>query len=194
LVANFADAGKTQVSLFFRLALIDDDVRRQRERPMRFPFSEVDDPTTAVVDLSRFDDDYRRAQIEPDSTPVYVSVPDGKYRVMIENVELTTAKTSGNPLLKWRLRITGEDQKHRVLFKSRAITASTIDWVKKEMNVLGVELEPFSSLPQKLGELLNVELMVSKVTKGEYENIYFNKRLTPHTEDKLAELSDDLPF
>ncbi len=160
---------------------------------MRFPFTDVSEPT-AVVDLSRFDDDYRRAQTDTDTTPVHIAVPDGKYRVMVESVELTTAKSSGNPLLKWRLRITGEDQKHRVLFKNRAITGTTIEWVKKEMNVLGIELEPFSSLPQKLNELVNVELMISKVTKGEYENIYFNKRITPHTEDHLAELSDDLPF
>ncbi len=167
--------------------------RRQQRPHMRFPFPDVNE-STAVVDLSRFDDDYRRAQVEQDSAPVYISVPDGKYRVLVESVELTTAKASGNPMLKWRLRITGEDQKHRGLFKNRAITGTTIDWVKKEMNVLGVELEPFSSLPQKLGELVNVELMISKVTKGEYENIYFNKRLSPHTEDRLAELSDDLPF
>jgi hypothetical protein len=161
---------------------------------MRFPFTEVAEPTTAVVDLSRFDDDYRRAKVEPDTTPVFIPVPDGRYRVMVEAVELTTAKASRNPLLKWRLRITGEDQKNRLLFKNRAITGTTIDWVKKEMAVLGVELDPFSSLPDKLNELVNVELMISKVTKGEYENIYFNKRITPHSEDKLAELSDDLPF
>ena len=97
-------------------------------------------------------------------------------------------------MLKWRLRITGEDQKNRIMFKNRAITSTTIEWVKKEMNVFGVELEPFSSLPQKLGELMNVEVMISKVTKGEHENIYFNKRLSPPTADRLAELSDDLPF
>lgn len=160
---------------------------------MRWPLA-TDTESTAVVDLSRFDDDYRRAQVEQESQPVYASVPDGRYRVMVENVELTTAKTSGNPLLKWRLRITGEDQKNRLLFKNRAITSTTIEFVKKEMNVLGVDLEPFSSLPQKLGDLVNVELMISKITKGEYENIYFNKRLTPQSPDQLAELSDDLPF
>jgi hypothetical protein len=160
---------------------------------MRFP-NVSDSDSTAVVDLSRFDDDYRRAQVEQEAPPAFVAVPDGRYKVMVENVELTTAKTSGNPLLKWRLRITGEDQKHRVLFKNRAITSTTIEFVKKEMKVLGVDLEPFSSLPQKLGDLLSVELMISKVTKGEYENIYFNKRLSPHSADHLAELSDDLPF
>ncbi len=159
---------------------------------MRWP--QTIEESTAVVDLRRFDDDYRRAQVEQAPPPQYVSVPDGKYRVSIEHVELTTAKASGNPLLKWKLRITGDDQKHRVIFKNRAITSSTIDWVKKEMNVLGVELEPFSSLPDKLGELVNVELMISKVTKGEYENVYFNKRLSPYAADQLAELSDDLPF
>ena len=71
---------------------------------MRFP-NLTDSESTAVVDLSRFDEDYRRAQVEQNAPPAFVAVPDGRYKVMIENVELTTAKASGNPLLKWRLRM-----------------------------------------------------------------------------------------
>ncbi len=153
-----------------------------------------------AVDLSRFDEDYRRApaseqqQSRPAQAQMRFGLPDGQYRVTVESVELTTAKSSGNPLLKWRFRVTAGAFENRLLFKNRAITPNTIEWVKKEMKACGLELEPFSDLPHRLRDLLNVQLAIAKVTKGDNENIYINKRLTPKCEGDLAELSDDLPF
>ena len=148
---------------------------------------------TADIDLSRFNDDYRRAQTE-EAANAYSPVPDGRYRVIVENVELGTAKSTGNPLLKWRLRITSSPCQNRVLFKNSSITSNSIEWVKKELKVCGLDLEPFSDLPRKLGTLVGVELEISKATKGEYDNIYFNRRVTAQAAAELAELSDDLPF
>jgi len=167
-----------------------------------------------VPDLSRFNEDYRRAPSEQEQQlaqqgwkPMTRFVaPDGKYQVMVESVELTTAKSSGNPLLKWRLRITSGPHENKLMFKNRAITPNTIEWVKKELQICGLELEPFSNLPGRLRDLANVELAVSKVTHGEHDNIYVNKRIRqsracagPRMEAELPEaepdgISDDLPF
>ena len=151
------------------------------------------------VDLSCFNEEYRKAPAnEPQSPPAQRSIrfglPDGRYQVSIESVELTTAKSSGNPMVKWRFRVTSGAFENRLMFKNRAITPNTIDWVKKEMDACGLELEPFSDLPNRLRDLVNVRLAVAKVTKGDNENIYINKRLTPPPADVLAELSDDIPF
>jgi hypothetical protein len=166
-----------------------------------------------VPDLSRFNEEYRRAPAEVQQRaqqgwkPMTRFVaPDGKYQVMVESVELTTAKSSGNPLLKWRLRITSGPHENKLLYKNRAITPNTIEWVKKELQICGLDLEPFSNLPGRLRELANVELAVSKVTHGEHDNIYVNKRLNQVSarptgaswetdpEPESGELSDDLPF
>lgn len=133
------------------------------------------------VDLSRFDDDYRSVQVErpqPAQTQMRFGIPDGRYKVRVENVELTVAKSSGNPMLRYRMRIMVGPFESRLIVKNRAITSATIEYVKKELDTCGLELEPFSNLPMRLGDLTNMELEIAKVTKGDYENIYFNKRLS----------------
>jgi hypothetical protein len=151
------------------------------------------------ADLSRFDTRYAQPPTAPPparttNTPNALSLPDGKYRVAVERLELTTAKTSGQPMLKWWLRVAGGQFDGRLLFKNRVISDATLEWVRKEMLVCELELRPFSSLPERLGELHGAALAISKVTKNGYENIYINRRLTPQPEAGIAELEDDLPF
>jgi hypothetical protein len=149
------------------------------------------------VDLRQFDESYRRAGAVQEGTPA--PVPDGQYFVRVEQVELTTARTSGNPLLKWKLRIEGPDQVNRVLWKNRAITHGTMDFVKAEMKLCGLELEPFSQLPARLGSLTQLRLEVVKVTKGDSANVYFRRRMQtfgagPADVSGAASVDDDLPF
>lgn len=167
---------------------------------MTWQSSEQQPVGVSPVDLQRFDEDYRKASSgSAADAPALVSfprftLPDGQYQVMVETVELTTTKSTGRPMLKWRFRITSGQFENRWIFKNRVITENTLDWVKKELTVCGMELEPFSSLPFRLQDMVNVELAVAKVTRGEHENIYINKRLTPEANGELAELSDELPF
>jgi len=55
-----------------------------------------------TIDLAQFDDDFRSEATEERGD--FESVPDGKYQVAVEKVELTQSST-GNPMLKWTLRI-----------------------------------------------------------------------------------------
>ena len=54
------------------------------------------------IDLAQFDDDFQNEATEERGD--FESVPDGKYQVAVEKVELTQSST-GNPMLKWTLRI-----------------------------------------------------------------------------------------
>lgn len=54
------------------------------------------------IDLAQFDDDFAHAEVEERE---FETIPDGKYQVNVERAELTRAQTSGNPMLKWTLRI-----------------------------------------------------------------------------------------
>ena len=56
----------------------------------------------ADIDLVQFDEDFAEAPIEERD---FEPLPDGKYQVVVEKVELTRAQTSGNPMLKWTLRV-----------------------------------------------------------------------------------------
>lgn len=145
-----------------------------------------DTPAKPNCDLSRFNDAYRK---EAD-TPAFTPVPDGRYRVEVDAVELGETANTGNPVLKWTLRISGDDHAGRVLFKRRVITDKTIRFLKSELKTCGLELSEFSDLPQHLDDLKGIHLEVMKKTNGDWVDIYFENRL----DGPEAPADDDLPF
>ena len=134
------------------------------------------DPFTGEpVDLSQFDDDFAEAPIEERE---FETVPDGKYQVNVERVEIVRAKTTGNPMLKWTLRILAPSSRGRLLWRNNVMaTRENMKWLKNDLHVCGLDLDRVSDLPARLAELLDVKLEVTKRTKGENENVYFNRRI-----------------
>lgn len=133
------------------------------------------DDEFADIDLSRFDDDFAEAPIEERE---FDEVPDGKFQVNVDKVELTTAKSSGNAMLKWTLRILGPQYAGRLLWRHNVMaTRENIRWLKNDLHLCGLDLVRLSELPDHLNQLLDVQLEVTKRTRGENVNIYFNRRL-----------------
>jgi len=130
------------------------------------------------IDLSQFDDAFAAAPAQDEE------IPDGKYDVNVEKVELTRAQTSGNPMLKWTLRVLDPDYDGRLLWRNNVLqSAENAAWLKKDLSKCGLVLDKLSELPGRLAELLDVKLVVTKKTKDEYTNIYINRRLR---EDELT--------
>jgi len=128
------------------------------------------------VDLSRFDNEFENAPVEEKKD--FDPVPDGKYQVNVEKVELTTAKTTGNPMLKWTLKILAPHFRGRLLWRNNVMASrENIRWLKNDLHVCGLDLQKLSDLPANLEKLLDVKLEITKRTKGENENIYFNRRI-----------------
>ena len=128
-----------------------------------------------AIDLSQFDDEYRSE--ETAERGEFESVPDGKYQVNVEKVELTEAQTSGNPMLKWTLRVIAPKCVNRLIWRNNVITHNTLKYVKTDLHLCGLDLERLSDLPKQLKKLLDVKLEVTKKTKGDNENIFFNRRV-----------------
>ena len=167
----------------------------------------------APVDLSRYDDEYRKAK-QADTPQPFRPVPDGRYQVIVENVELTKTRTTGNDMLKWRLRIAGPAMANRILWKNRVITERTIPYVKEDLELCGLSMQSLSELPARLGDLVNLRLEATKRTRPDgHEDVYLNRNLTAspaanaapsqpydaaersvHYEEDPADLNDDLPF
>jgi len=143
------------------------------------------------LDLTQFDDDFSEASIEERE---FEEIPDGKYQVNVEKVELTRAQSSGNPMLKWTLKILGPRFAGRLLWRNSVMASKeNLKWLKTDLHTCGLEIEKLSELPSRLGDLLDVKLEVTKRTKGESENIYFNRRIV--VDDLLAGDDDTLtPF
>ena len=127
------------------------------------------------LDLSQFDDDFAGAPIEERE---FEPIPDGKYQVNVEKVELTRAKSSGNPMLKWTLRVLAPQCRGRLLWRNNVMaTRENLKWLKNDLHVCGLDLAKVSDLPGRLEELLDVKLEVTKRTRGDNENVYFNRRI-----------------
>ena len=144
------------------------------------------------IDLSRFNTLYR-TEVPSDAAPIPNTIPDGRYEVVIAEASLTKSQRSGNPMIRYVLRITGSTFRDRIFRKHSAITENTLRFVRKELETCGLQLERFADLKSRIHELEGVELEVVRVTKGEDTNIYFNRSLSAHSAaDGVAE--DDLPF
>jgi len=127
------------------------------------------------IDLAQFDEDFAEAEVEERD---FEPIPDGKYQVNVERVELTRAQTSGNPMLKWTLRIIAPRFRGRLLWRNNVMaTRENIKWLKTDLHTCGLSLEKISDLPANLEKLINIKLEVTKRTRGENENVYLNKRI-----------------
>lgn len=150
-----------------------------------------------TMDLAQFDDDFVSADVEEKD---FDSVPDGKYQVKVDRVELTRSETSGNPMLKWALKILGPTHKGRLLWRNNVIASKdNVKWLKQDLYTCGLQMDKLSDLPGKLETLLDVGLEVTKRTKNEFENIYFNRRIVLSDEDAAApsaghDVDDMIPF
>ena len=148
-----------------------------------------------AIDLSQFDNDFRSEQ--PEERGDFESVPDGKYQVVVEKVELTEAHTTGNPMVKWTLRVLAPKFINRLMWRNSVITHNTLKYVKTDLHLCGLDLDKISDLPNHLKKLLDVKLEVTKKTKGDNENIYFNSRITnDRTPSKFRQEAGDalVPF
>ena len=130
------------------------------------------DIPTAQADLSVFDQDY--GEIEATS---YGDLPDGKYQVRVERVEVGQSQ-NGDPMLKWDFLVLSGAHAGRHLFKNAVITHKSLPFVKGDLELLGVQLPKFSDLPNHLDALLDQTLEVAQRTRGEYTNLYLNCRIS----------------
>jgi hypothetical protein len=144
--------------------------------------------TNQSVDLSSFDDEFATAQ-----SPEYDEVPDGKYHARIESVRLETSQ-KGDPMIKFDLEVLSGAHAGRHIFKNSVITQASLPYVKGDLRTLGLELSKFSELSGRLDELLDVTLEITKRTRGDYTNVYFNRRIRLASTSNGEVPTKDLPF
>jgi hypothetical protein len=124
-----------------------------------------------AVDLAAFDEDFEQTEAAD-----FEDVPDGKYQTRLHAVRLTESQ-KGDPMLKWDLVVISGAHTGRHIFKNAVITNASLPFIKGDLETLGLQLGRFSDLPNHLDSMLDLTLEVSKRTKGEYANVYFNRRI-----------------
>jgi len=135
------------------------------------PFAPAPDlpDDASPIDLSAYDADFEAAE-----APEMEEVPDGKYQVRINTVKLAESQ-KGDPMVKWDLVVISGQYAGRHVFKNSVITPASLPFVKGDLKTLGLQLAKFSDLPNHLDSLLDTNLEVTKRTKGDFTNVYFNK-------------------
>ncbi len=142
----------------------------------------------APVDLTAYDAEYESVNMAD-----FDEVPDGKYQVRVDGVRLDHSQ-NGDPMLKWDLIVIAGQHAGRHIFKNSVITQASLPFVKGDMKTLGVSLAKFSDLPHQLESLLDIHLEVSKRTRGEYTNVYFNRRIQIPSGGQTTVPERDTPF
>ena len=140
------------------------------------------------VDLTSFDDEFESAE-----APSYEEVPDGKYQVKIQTAKLESSQ-KGDPMIKYDLEIISGSQAGRHIFKNSVITQASLPYVKADLKTLGLELAKFSELSGRLEELLDMTLEITKRTRGDYTNVYFNRRLNIASASSGGFAEENTPF
>jgi hypothetical protein len=130
-----------------------------------------------IIDLASFDATFQSENTEQPRE--FKGIPDGTYEVVVEKVELTESQRSSVPMIRWTLRVLDSRFRDRLLWRNQVISDHTIRFLRKDLEVCGLNLEKLSDLPTRLGELLGVRLEVAKKAKGDYQNVYFNRRIDP---------------
>ncbi|MDX1982441.1 MAG: DUF669 domain-containing protein [Bryobacteraceae bacterium] len=146
-------------------------------------------PVTAD-ELRRFNHIYQEVK----TNGMLAEIPDGKYTATIDAVSLTRA-TTGNPVLVWKLRVTGPQCAGRMLWKRRAITEKTIPYIKEDLEICGLTLAQFSELPREMGSMAGTEVDVNKRTKdGRYDVYFVRPKANAAAAGADAALDEDVPF
>ena len=107
-----------------------------------------------TIDLAAFDGTFQQEATEERGE--FEGLPDGKYQVAIEKVELTHTQNTGNPVLKWTLRVLGPRFANRLIWRNSVITNNTIRYLKTDLHLCGLDLDKLSDLPGRLAELLGI--------------------------------------
>jgi hypothetical protein len=126
------------------------------------------------VDLAHLDGSFVTAEAATNGS----SPPDGKYQVNVEKAEIVRSKTNNEPMLKWTLKIIAPSHIGRLMWRYNMLsTPENMKWLKGDLQTCGLQLDKVSNLHGRLTDLLDVKLEVTKRTRGEHENIYFDKKL-----------------
>jgi hypothetical protein len=108
--------------------------RRAPNRPSNFTTGD-NTMSRHSIDLSQFDDDFRAEQ--PEERGDFESVPDGKYQVTVEKVELTEAQIRGQPDDQVDAAdSSGRSSSNRLMWRNSVITQNTLKYVKTDLHTV----------------------------------------------------------
>ncbi|MHB1462038.1 MAG: DUF669 domain-containing protein [Armatimonadota bacterium] len=139
------------------------------------------DTGTDVFDLVNYQSTYAVAAAQEQG---FDDLPEGKYQVKVEMVELVRTKAKHEPMLKWTFKVIAPSCVGRLLWKNTVISHDNMKYLKTDLHTCGLDLVNLTDLPGRLHELLDMTLEINKRIKGGNDQIYINRRIV--TADPFA--------
>ncbi len=131
--------------------------------------------------LNQFNTDFGKA--EEKHAGEFVPIPDGDYEIVIENNEIITSKTSGNPGFKLSTKIIAGEFKGRLVTSTSWITENTIPYFKGMLARLEVKIN-------KLEDLLDVKLTGKRYIVNIVSERNDNDKVYPRIRDVISKVSE----
>lgn len=99
-------------------------------------------------------------------------LPEGVYDLEVSKVEMTTAKSSGNPMMKVEFRVLTDGFEKRKLFSNYVLTADAMWKVQELMLSLGMDADSIVDIDTD--ELIGLTCK-GKVAQREYEGEIYSE-------------------
>ena len=125
----------------------------------------------------------------------FEEIPDGKYKCIIDKVDLKPSK-SGKLMFLWDLKILDGKYKGQHLWKYQMMTEKGMEFFKGDLYKVGLPLENVTDIEDRREELLDIKLWVTQKSKAgsDFVNYFFGDLITDESETTKAKQEDDVPF
>lgn len=134
--------------------------------------------------LEGYDDDYQKAEATNGA-----ELPDATYSMLVTDAVIKLTKETQKPMLALSLVVMGGQYDGRKQWRNSVITPESLGFIKSDLKTMGMELEKFSDLEERVSELIGLELDVTVSTKGKFRNLYINRVISAPANEPA-----DVPF
>lgn len=149
--------------------------------------------------LQQYEEAFQKSEVNKRN---FEELPDGKYTVRVDRVELTQSKTTMKPQLVWEFVVTEGRYTGRKVWKYNGLDSEDkIGFLKNDLYQAGLSIDRLMKLEANLPKLLDRILEIGLKTKetlsfGKIQNVYINKLISNKKPSSAAAYTQnlDLPF
>jgi hypothetical protein len=126
----------------------------------------------------------------------YAELPDGRYQAKVIEARVEHSKSGSRLQLALTFNVIAPQEfMGRLRWKYCGLNPEALEYTKKDIKRLGLELDKLSDLPAMCPMLIGAFVEIGVKTKGEYSNTYINGLLLlPADQEGVVSLRDEDPF
>lgn len=138
--------------------------------------------------MSKMDPAFNATPAELETEATSGKIPDGTYLTAIDNAAVDVSKKSNEHMFFMEFQVSTGIRKNRKFRKFHMLSSKgqplmeNIPRIKGDLELLGLRLPKFSDLKTQAATLKGAVVIVKLVTRGEFQNVYLQRRVNDATE------------